>query len=524
MLCFKSFKKFTLLLAAFFSIFAAPLLGKELRIGVQAITSSLDPHYHNTGTNNQVTRHVFDKLVERDENQQPAPGLAESWRAIDDLTWEFKLRKGVQWQDGSAFTADDVVFTFDRAPDVENSPGSFAQYLKGKKVIKVNDLIVNIKTEKPYPLMPNDLMTFGIISKKHGQGAKTEDYNSKKALVGTGPYQVEEFRFGDRVVLKANPLYWGTKPMWDRVIMKVYKSGPSRVAALLSGDVDLIEHVPTTDIERLKNDSNITLSEGASARLIYMHLDRWQENSKEFTDKATGQPLGNNPFNDLRVRQAFSFAISREAIGSRIMDDLSIPAGQIVPEGLFGYDPSLKAWPYDPKKAKDLMVEAGYADGFGIVVHAPNNRYVNDYKIAEAIAQMLTRIGIKVSVETEPKTTYFKNAWNYSFLLAGWGSNSGEASSALRAIVSTQDKKKGTGTNNRGRYSNTEVDQAIEQALATIDDTDRLHLLQKATRIAVEDVAIIPVHFQKGVWAAKKGLYYKTRVDQHTIATGVYTK
>ena len=197
-----------------------PGWANELRVGVTAITSSLDPHYHNTGVNNQITRHVFDKLVERDEEQQPAPGLAVSWKAIDPLTWEFKLREGVTWSDGSPFSADDVVFTFERAPDVENSPGSFAQYIKGKRVVKVDQHTVHFKTESPYPLMPNDLMTFGIVSAKNGNGAKTEDYNSLKAAVGTGPYTISEFRLGEMVVLERNPHYWGERPQLDKGTFK----------------------------------------------------------------------------------------------------------------------------------------------------------------------------------------------------------------------------------------------------------------------------------------------------------------
>lgn len=506
------------------AIQTAPSWANELRIGAKAVTSSLDPHYHNTGVNNQITRHVYDKLVARDENQQPAPALAVSWKTIDPLTWEFKLREDVTWSDGTPFTADDVVFTFKRAPDVVNSPGSFAQYLKGKEVIKIDDHTVHFKTKAPYPLMPNDLMTFGIVSAKFGKGATTEDYNSLKAAIGTGPYVFSEFRLGDMVVLERNPRYWGKKPEWDKVIFKAYKSGPSRVAALLSGDVDLIEQVPTSDIEQLRKNKNITLSEGLSSRLIYMHLDRWQDAPKEITDSKTGQPLGKNPFKDLRVRQALSFAIPREIIVDRIMDGLAIPAGQVVPQGLFGHDKDLAAWNYDIEKAKKLLADAGYADGFGIVVHAPNNRYVNDSKIAETLAQIYTRLGLRATVETEPKTTYFKNAWNYSFLMAGWGSNSGEASSALRAIIATRDKEKGTGRNNRGRYSNAAFDTLVQQALATIDDKKRLALLQEATKIAIDDVAIIPIHFQKAVWAGKKGLHYVTRVDGHTTAMGAHMK
>ena len=169
-----------------------PAIAGQIVIGLGSEPSSIDPHYHNLGPNNQVARHIFDRLVHTDEGQRLGPGLAESWKPLNDTTWEFKLRKGVKFHDGSSFTADDVLFTFERAPNVEASPSSFALYTKGKTLKKIDDYTIHIITEKPYPLMPNDVSTINIISRKNGMGAKTGDYNSGKATIGSGPYKFVE--------------------------------------------------------------------------------------------------------------------------------------------------------------------------------------------------------------------------------------------------------------------------------------------------------------------------------------------
>ena len=500
---------------------------QDLTIALASEPSSIDPHFHNLGPNNAVARVMFDRLIMPDHNQQLLPGLAVSWKAIDDLTWEFKLREGVKFHDGSPFTADDVVFTFERAPDVEGSPSSFGTYLKGKTITKIDDYTVHIKTERPYPLMPNDMSTFSIISKKHGTGAKTEDYNSGKATIGTGAFKFVEYVPGDRIVIERNDDYWGERPAWNRVTLKAIKSGPSRVAALLAGDVDLIEGVPTTDITVLKKNADVTLSQGISNRVIYLHLDHARDNSP-FVKANDGGEI-KNPLKDLRVRQAISKAISRDLIVERVMENVAIKAGQLLPEGFFGVSDKLEPVAYDPEGAKKLLADAGYPDGFRLTIHGPNDRYINDAKIAEAVAQMLTRIGLKTEVVTMPRSVYFKRASRggpdgtpeFSFILVGWGSGTGEASSPLKSLLHTYDKSRGYGASNRGRYSNPEVDKLIEDALATVDDAKRQDLLARATEVAINDVGIIPLHYQVNTWAARKGLKYRARTDEATVATDV---
>ena len=506
---------------------AGPVLAEDLTIGLASEPTSIDPHFHNLGPNNALSVHLFDRLVAQNEKQQLGPGLAVSWQPIDDLTWEFKLREGVTFHDGSPFTADDVVFTFERAVDVPNSPSGYGTYIKGKTVEKVDDLTVHIKTETPYPLMANDVSTIPIISDEVGTGATTEDYNSGKAAVGTGPYKFVSYTPGDSIVMARNDDYWGDKPIWENVTFKPIKAGPSRVAALLAGDVDMIAGVPTTDIGTLEARDGIVLSQGVSNRVIYLHLDHDRDASPFVKAKDGGDIV--NPLKDQRVRLAISKAINRDAIVERVMEGVALKAGQLLPEGFFGVSGKLQPVDHDPEGAKALLAEAGVGDGFQLTIHGPNDRYINDAKIAEAIGQMLTRVGIQTAVETMPRSVYFKRASaggpdgtpEFSFILVGWGAGSGEAPSPLKSLIHTHDKARGFGASNRGRYSSAEVDAVIEEALATVDDAKRQDLLAKATEMAIEDLAIIPLHYQVNTWASKEGLKYIARTDEYTLAMGV---
>ncbi len=516
-----------LLLAASLALPAAAP-AKPLTIGLASEPTSMDPHFHNLGPNNSLATHIYDALVLMDENQNLQPGLATSWKPINDTTWEFKLREGVKFHDGSPFNVDDVIFTFERAPNVEGSPSSFGTYTKGKTLKRIDDYTLHIVTDAPYPLMPNDVSTIHIISDENGKGAKTEDYNSGKASIGTGPYRFKDYVPGDRIVLERNETYWGSKPMWTEVTFKPIKSGPSRVAALLAGDVDLIEGVPTVDIERLKKEPELALSQGISNRVIYLHLDHGRDDSP-FVKTKNGGPI-KNPLKDRRVRLAISKSINRDLIVDRVMEGVAIKAGQLLPEGFFGVSKNLKPVEHDPEGAKKLLAEAGVGDGFKLTIHGPNDRYINDAKIAEAIGQMLTRAGIETEVVTMPRSVYFKRASRggpdgtpeFSFILVGWGSGTGEASSPLKSLIHTVDKERGFGASNRGRYSNPEVDRLIEEALATVDDAKRQDLLAKATEMAIEDVAIIPLHYQVNTWGAREGLKYRARTDERTRAMEVY--
>ena len=521
-------KRLTAATAVLATVLAASgAIAEELRIGLASEPTSMDPHFHNLGPNNAIAYHVYGRLIGQNEKQQLVPDLAVEWGPVDELTWEFKLREGVTFHDGTPFTADDVVCSFERAPNVPNSPASFGTYIKGKTVTKVDDLTVRISTETPYPLMANDVSTVPVISAKHGCGATTEQFNSGEAAIGTGPFKFSEYKPGEKIVFVRNDDYWGDTAPWTTVAFTPISSGPSRVAALLAGDLDLIAGVPTTDIATLKANDDVTLSQGVSNRVIYLHLDQFREASPFVSAKDGGEIK--NPLLDVRVRTALSKAINRDLIVERVMEGVAIKAGQLLPEGFFGVSPNLQPVEYDPDGAKALLEEAGYGDGFKLTIHGPNDRYINDAKIAEAIGQMLTRIGVETSVETMSRSVYFKRASTgaegglpeFSFVLVGWGAGSGEASSPLKSLIHTHDKDAGFGAANRGRHSNAEIDALIEEALATVDDAKRQDLLAEATEKAIENVAIIPLHYQVNTWASRKGISYVPRTDEYTMASGV---
>ena len=514
-----------LVLGAAFAAQPAAANGK-VTIGVSALATSMDPHFHNLGPNNQIAKHVFDNLINQDENQRLVPGLAVEWGPVDDLTWEFKLREGVTWHDGTPFTADDVICTFERAPNVPNSPSGYGTYLRGKTAEKVDDMTVRVSTETPYPLMATDLSTIPIISAHAGCAATTDDFNAGRAAIGTGPFKYVSFTQGDRIVLEANPDYFDGAPAFDTVEFRGISAAPSRVAALLAGDVDMINDVPTADMGVLERNANVALHTGVSNRVIYMHVDHWRDNSPWITAK-DGSAIP-NPLRDYRVRLALSKAINREAIRDRVMEGQSIPAGQLLPEGFFGVSPNLVAEPYDPEGARALLAEAGFPDGFRMVLHGPNDRYTNDAQILEATAQMFTRIGVESSIDTMTNSVFFSRASTgdngepeFSFILVGWGAGSGESSSPLRSLLATFDRDKGMGASNRGRYSNPEMDAKLEEALRTVDDARRDQLLAEATELGIGDLGIIPIHYQVNTWATRTGLSYVPRTDEQTVATGV---
>lgn len=509
------------------SVIAAGMAHADsLTIGLSSEPTAIDPHYHNLTPNLSFAQHIFDPLIRQDANQGLQPGLAVSWAPVDDLTWELKLREGVTFHDGSAFDADDVVASFTRAPDVPNSPSSFATYTKGKEVVKVDAYTVHIKTAAPYPLVPNDISQILMISEEMAD-ASTADFNDGTAAIGTGPFKFESFTPGDSINVSANANYWDGAPAWDDVTFRPISAAPSRVAALLAGDVDMINGVPTSDIEVLEGRDGISLWQGSSNRVIYLHLDQFRDASPQITDN-NGEPI-QNPLLDQRVRLALSKAINREAIVDRVMEGVAIPAGQLLPDGFFGVSDKLSVEAYDPEGAKALLTEAGFPEGFQITIHGPNDRYINDAKIVEAIAQMLTRIGITTKVETMPRSVYFKRASSggegglpeFSLVLVGWGAGSGEASSPLKSLIHTYDKERGFGSSNRGRHSSAEIDALIEQALATVDDAAREALLAEATERAIADLAIIPLHFQVNTWATRSGLAYTARTDEFTLANSV---
>lgn len=510
----------------------APGQAATLTVGTSAEPSALDPHYHNLGPNTRARKHVFESLVSMDAKMRLQPELAESWRAVDETTWEFKLRKGVKFHDGTEFTAQDFVYTVCRIPNVANSPSSFTVYTKGIAGIEAPDPhTLVIKTGKPYPLLPVELSTFGIISAKAAGGETvtfdkagckadswptTQAFNDGSLMIGTGPFKHKSYTKGDRQILERNPDYWGPQAAWDTVVFRPITSDGPRVAALLAGDVDIIESPPVQDIERLKSAPNVSLAQAQSNRVIYLALG-----VQDTPPTITGTD-GKNPLKDPKVRKALSLAVDRDAIVKRIMMGVAEPANQYLPAGFYGNNPEVTV-ATDANKAKQLLAEAGYPKGFQLTLGTPNDRYINDDKVAQAVAQMFTRIGVQTQVDATTANVFFskRNKQEYSVFLAGWGADSGEMSSPLKALIATPIKEKGYGTTNYTSYSDPELDGMLDTALATVDDAKREKLLQDAVKRAMDADIIIPLHYEVTVWAMKKGLSYEPRADQYTLAQKV---
>jgi peptide/nickel transport system substrate-binding protein len=509
---------------------AAPAVAQDLRIGIAAEPTSMDPHYHALSPNISLHWNVFERLIATDAKEQHLPQLATQWTVLaDGITWEFKLRQGVKWHDGSPFTADDVVYSAERVPNVPNSPGLFSYATKGKTFKKIDDHTVHISTGAPSPLTPNDMSAVFIVAKAYAATATSADFNSGKAMIGTGPYKFAEYVPGDRVTLTRNDAYWGDKPTWAKVLVKPIKAGPARTAALLAGDVDLIEDVPTADIERLRKDDKVEVHQTASNRSIYFAMDQFRDDSP-FVRAKDGSVI-KNALRDKRVRLALSKAINRDAIVSRVMETAAIPASQYLPEGYFGIVQGAKPVGYDVEGAKKLLAEAGLPNGFKLTLHGPNGRYTNDVRVLEAAAQMFTRIGIETTIETLPPGPFFTRASTgagglpeFSMMLVGWSPSTGENSGALRPQLTTFDRDKGTGTANRGRYSNAALDALVAEALLTVDNPKRADLLARATQLAIDDTAWIPLHYQINTWASRKDITFVPRSDELTLIKTVSTK
>jgi len=504
------------------SALAVPAQAQELRVGVGAEITSIDPHYHNLDPNNAMARHLFDCLVEMDAKARPYPMLAESWKVVDGTTWEFKLRPGVKFHNGSDLTAEDVAFTIPRAMNVPNSPSSLGLYVRQVTGVEVVDpLTVRLKTAEPFPLMPVYMAQLPILDKQTHEGAATEEFNSGKVAIGTGPFKLVRYLAKDRVELERNEAYWGQKPHWAKVTTRMITASSGRTAGLLAGDLDLIENVPTADLERLRGDARVSLSETTSLRLIYLHIDRTKPGGHPLVTDAAGAPLPKNPFEDVRVRRALSMAIDRKGVTERVMERVAIPAGQLIPEGAFGHVPGLAPPAFDAEAARRLLAEAGYPNGFQVTLAGPNNRYVNDERVIQAVGSMWARIGVRTKVEAMPWTTFStrSNRQEFPVFLVGWGSSTGEASSPLGSLLATF--QGGQGASNRGRYSNPELDRLLVLGLATVDDERREQLLMQATRVGIDDVGLIPLHFQVNVWGLRRGLAYEARADERTVAQGV---
>jgi peptide/nickel transport system substrate-binding protein len=512
------------LAAALATCLAAPAWAQNLTIATGGSITSLDPHFFNASPNSAIAEHIFGRLVDRDAQARIRPQLAESWRLISDTEWEFTLRRDVTWHDGRPFTADDVVFTLARAPNVPNSPGGFGATLRSVKAVSAVDAhTLRITTHWPNPVLLPELGSIFVISRHAGEGATTEDYNANRATIGTGPYRVVSHRPGDRTELARNERYFAGAEPWARVSYRFIAADPARTAALLAGDVDLIDQVAPADLPRLRRDARVRIAEVQGLRIAHIGADFSRNGPLPHVTDNEGRPLDRNPFMDVRIRRALNMAINRDALAERAMDGVAAPAGQWLPPGAYSHDPQTHPPAFDPDGARRLLAEAGFPNGFRITLHTMNDRFPNDARLSQAVAQMWSRIGVQTAVEALPWTSYSGRAarQEFSMSLGSWGSTTGEGLSFAKSVLATFDRARRTGSANHRRFSAPEFDALLRQAETIMDDERREAAIFELVRWSARNVPMFPLVHLTNIWAVKRGLTYQARMDERTLAMGV---
>jgi peptide/nickel transport system substrate-binding protein len=475
---------------------------KTLRMAYDADPTSLDPHEQLASATLQLSHLVFDPLVRFRKDLTLEPRLAKSWETIDDRTTRFHLREGVRFHSGGTLSAQDVVWTFNRLKQSPDFKALFEPF-EGARVI--DDLTVDLITKGPYPLVLN-LATY-IFPMDSDFYSKLDERGRPKAEIvkqgasfasthasGTGPYVVTYREQGVRLELKRFADYWdkASPGNVDQIILTPIKEPSTRVAALLAGDVDFIAPVPPTDIARIQSDSCCTLVTMPSTRVITFELNQERVPA----------------FRDARVRRAINLAINKQGIAEKIMRGFATAAGELSPPGYAGYDPALVPR-YDLDQAKALMQQADYADGFSVTMMAPNNRYIEDYRIAEAVAAMLAKINIKVDLQTMPKAQYWQRFDERAgdMMMIGWQSDTQDSANFYEYLVMTPDQTTGYGQYNAGAYANPEVDRLTLETQTMTDKTARAETLQRIERLLADDAALVPLHWPHLTWAARKNVH-----------------
>ncbi|MGC9422503.1 MULTISPECIES: ABC transporter substrate-binding protein [Vibrio] len=477
------------------------LSAAQIKVAYDSDPVSMDPHEQLSGGTLQLSHMVFDPLIRFTQEMKFEPRLAQSWQRLDDETMRFTLRQGVKFHSGNPFTADDVVWTFNRLKESADFKGIFEPLAS---ITKVDDYTIDIKTNGVYPLIENVATYIFPMDSKFYTG-KTADGKDKAEIVkhgssfasthasGTGPFIVTEREQGIRVEFTRFADYWDkdSKGNVDQLTLVPIKEAATRVAALLSGGVDMISPVSPNDYQRIRDAKNIELYTMPGTRVITFQLN---QNSHE-------------ALRDVRVRQAIVYAINNQGIVDRVMRGAATAAGQQSPVGYAGYNESLKPR-FDLKKAKQLMKEAGYENGFTLTMMAPNNRYVNDDKIAQAASAMLARIGIKVDLKTMPKAQYWPefDKCAADMLMIGWHPDTEDSANFSEFLTMTRDEQTGKGQYNCGYYSNADVDSLVEASNVETDLTKRNAMLKKVEKILYDEAAFVPLHWQDPSWAAKKNL------------------
>jgi len=490
-------------LSAIFSVANA----QTIRIANQGDALSMDPHSFNESLQLSVTSNVYEPLVGRNKDLSLAPALATAWRQTGPTVWQFELRRGVQFHDGTPFTADDVLFSFARTQADGSDMKSYTNDFKA--VRRVNDFLVEIETKTPFPILADVITQVAIMSKKWCETNQAltpvdrrkgiENAASFRAN-GTGPFRLRERQPNVRTVFTRNGSYWGKiEGNVAEVIFTPIGSDATRVAALLSGEVDVMEPVPVQDIERVNNGANTRAITGPELRTIFLGMDQKRD------ELLFSSVKGKNPFKDRRVRQAFYQAIDIDGIKKTVMRGASNPTALLVGPGINGFQPEARRLPYDVEAARKLMAEAGYANGFELVMNCPNDRYVNDGRICQAVAANLARINVKINLQTETKGTYFPKILrrDTSFYMLGWTPSTYDAHNALNALVACVDDK-GAGQFNLGAYCNPKVDELTKKIQAETDKARRNAMIQEAFDLHSADVGHLPLHQQALAWGVSK--------------------
>jgi peptide/nickel transport system substrate-binding protein len=487
---------------------------KTIRIGNQGDALSMDPHSLNESLQLSVTNNIYEGLVTRDKEWKLAPALATAWKQTTPNVWRFELRKGVKFHDGSPFTADDVVYSFARAAGEGSDLRS--NFNEIKEVRKIDSHTVELETKSPFPILPDVYTTVFIMSKKW-----CEENNAGKPVDrrkgvenaasfranGTGPYRLRERQPGIKTSFARNGTYWGKiDGNVTEVIYTPIGNDATRVAALVSGEIDVMEPVPLQDVARVNSSGKASVMQGVELRTIFLGMDQKRD------ELLYSNVKGKNPFKDKRVRQAFYQAIDIEGIKRTVMRNAANPTGLMVGPGVNGFDTTMnKRLPYDVEAAKKLLADAGYPSGFEVALNCPNDRYVNDGEICQAVAANLSRINVKVNLQAETKGTYFPKVLrrDTSFYMLGWTPSTGDAHNALNALVRCVDDK-GSGQFNLGAYCNPKVDALTQSIMSETDKNKRNAMITEAFKLHSEDIGHLPLHQQALAW----GVSNKVKVHQ----------
>jgi peptide/nickel transport system substrate-binding protein len=497
---------------------------QTLTIGLPAGPQSMDPHYANAGPHAEAAKHIFDTLVWADNELEPKPRLAVSWKPLDDTTWEFKLRQGVKFHDGSDFTAEDVKFSIERIPNVSGPTPTTAMVRRVKEVQIIDPYTVHIVTNGPAPSLPNDFNRLFIVSAKAAKDYSTHEtanagFNAGKATIGTGPYKFVSWTPKNQLVLERFDGYWGGKQPWEKVVLKEIPNAAARIAQLKAGQVDLIARVSGTDVAALKQDSQLAVATHDIIYIFELELD-WRDKSPQMSAK-DGTPLPHNPFLDPRVRQAIDLAIDRPTLVEIAMEGLGTPANQFAPPFVFGHNTSLPAKGFDLAKAKQLMKEAGYPDGFKITLNFTNDRLPGDAQVGTTVAQMLARIGIDVVANPLPMAVFFpaRLRGDFSMSMMGMGEPTGDAQVGMTTFLHTNDPAKKAGAFNWMGYSNAKFDQLLEDAGVEMNVDKRRAMTGQALAMVASDRPNIPLITIRSAWAMRKNkLAFTPRADEDTLA------